>query len=104
MRWTALSLAIALVCATVNQAVAQKKVALVIGNNEYANEPPLQNPGRDARHIGAALRKLGFELVGNRAHIDLNKATTDRMLGAFETMAKDADIALFYFSGHGRQV
>ena len=104
MRWTALSLAIALVCATANQAVAQKKVALVIGNNEYANEPPLQNPARDARHIGAALRKLGFELVGNRAHIDLNKATTDRMLGAFETMAKDADIALFYFSGHGRQV
>jgi Caspase domain len=104
MRWTAVSLAIAFVCVTANQAVAQKKVALVIGNNEYANEPPLQNPERDARHIGAALRKLGFELVGNRAHKDLNKATTDRMLGAFETMAKDADIALFYFSGHGRQV
>jgi uncharacterized caspase-like protein len=104
MRWTAVLLAIALVCATVNQAVAQKKVALVIGNNEYANEPPLQNPRRDARTIGAALQKLGFELVGNGAQIDLDKATTDKRLGAFETMAKDADIALFYFSGHGRQV
>ena len=104
MRWTAVSLAIALMCATVNQAVAQKKVALVIGNDQYANEPPLQNPGRDAQHIGAALQKLGFELVGNGALKDLDKATTDSMVRAFETMAQDADIALFYFSGHGRSV
>ena len=120
MRWTAVSLAIAFVCVTANQAVAQtanqvvaqkkanqvvaqKKVALVIGNDEYANEPPLQNPGRDAWLIAAHLEKLGFELVGDRALIDLDKATTDRMVSLFGAKAQDADVALFYFSGHGTQ-
>jgi tetratricopeptide (TPR) repeat protein len=120
MRWTAVSLAIALVCAAVNQAVAQtanqavaqktanqvvaqKKVALVIGNDKYANEPQLQNPGRDAGLIAAHLEKLGFELVGDRALIDLDKATTDRMVSLFVAKAQDADVSLFYFSGHGTQ-
>jgi hypothetical protein len=47
MRWTAVSLAISLVCVTANQAVAQKKVALVIGNDEYAQESPLPYAGGD---------------------------------------------------------
>jgi Caspase domain len=93
MRWTAVSLAIAFVCVTANQAVAQKtanqvvaqkKVALVIGNDDYAHETPLQNPGRDAQLIGTTLQKLGFQLVGDRALIDLDKATTDRMVSLFE--------------------
>ena len=112
MRWTAVSLAIAFVCVTANQAVAQKKanqvvaqkkVALVIGNDEYANQPPLQNPGRDAWLIAAHLEKLGFELVGDHELINLDKATTDRWVMRFATMAQDADVALFYFSGHGTQ-
>jgi Caspase domain len=103
MRWTAVSLAIAFVCVTANQAVAQKKVALVIGNDNYAQETPLQNPGRDARLMAARLQKLGFKLVGDRAQIDLDKATTDRMVTLFGTMAENADVALFYFSGHGTQ-
>jgi hypothetical protein len=89
MRWTAVSLAIAFVCVTANQAVAQtanqavaqtankavaqQKVALVIGNDNYAQETPLQNPGRDARLMAARLQKLGFKLVGDRAQIDLDK-------------------------------
>ena len=89
---------------TVNQAVAQKKVALVIGNDEYAHQTPLQNPGRDAQLIGATLQKIGFKLVENRALINLDKVTTDRMVRAFAIMAQDADVALFYFSGHGMQV
>jgi hypothetical protein len=49
------------------------------------------------------LEKLGFELVGDRALIDLDKATTDRMVSLFGAKAQDADVALFYFSGHGTQ-
>src|SRR5262245_31505090 len=104
MRWTAVSLAIALMCSTVNQAVAEKKVALVIGNSAYVHGTPLDNPKRDAEAIGATLKKLGFKLVGNRPHVDLDKATTDRMIEDFGIMAQDADIALFYFSGHGMQI
>src|SRR6516165_1422694 len=104
MRWTAASLAIALMCATVNQAVAEKRVALVIGNDAYVHGTPLDNPGRDARAIGATLQKLGFKLVGDRPLVDLDKATTDRRVEEFGIMAQDADIALFYFSGHGMQI
>jgi len=117
MRWTAVSLAIAFVCVTTsqavaqttnqvvaqktaNQAVAQQKVALVIGNDNYTQETPLQNPGRDARLMAARLQERGFKLVGDRAQIDLDKATTDRMVTLFGTMAENADVALFYFSGH----
>src|SRR5262245_41461210 len=103
MRWTAVSLAIAFVCVTANQAVAQKKVALVIGNDAYVHEARLDNPGRDAGLIAAHLEKLGFELVGARALINLDKATTDRMVSLFGAKAQDADVALFYFSGHGTQ-
>src|SRR6516164_9046138 len=112
MRWTAVSLAIAFVCVTANQAVAQKtanqvvaqkKVALVIGNDAYVHEARLDNPGRDAGLIAAHLEKLGFELVGDRALRDLDKATTDRMVSLFGAKAQDADVALFYFSGHGTQ-
>jgi Caspase domain len=111
MRWTAVSLAIAFVCVTANQAVAQtaskavaeKKVALVIGDDHYARETPLENPGRDARLIAAHLEKLGFKLVGGRAQIDLDKATTDGMVSLFGREAQNADVALFYFSGHGMQ-
>src|SRR5215467_11403263 len=114
MRWTAVSLAIAFVCVTAsqavaqtanqvvaqkpaNQAVVQQKVALVIGNNNYTQETPLQNPGRDAQLMAERLQKLGFKLVGNDAQIDLDKATTDRMVARFGTMAENADVALFYF-------
>jgi tetratricopeptide (TPR) repeat protein len=104
MRWIAVLLAISLVCITASHALAQKRVALVIGNDAYVNQPRLDNAGRDARVIGAALQKVGFKLVGDRPLIDLDKATTDRMVEAFTALAQDADIALFYYSGHGIQI
>src|SRR5271170_6009321 len=104
MRWAAVSLAVALTIWTFGEAVAQRKIALVIGNGVYVNQTRLDNPGRDARLIGATLQKIGFELVGGGPLIHLDKVTTDRMVDVFATMSQDADIALFYFSGHGIQV
>jgi Tfp pilus assembly protein PilF len=104
MWWKAASFAFLLVCASVSQAVAQKKVALVIGNEAYVRQAHLDNPARDARVVAAALKKIGFTLVGDGAQVDLNRAATYDMVKAFGTMAKDADVALFYFSGHGMQI
>jgi hypothetical protein len=104
MRWAAVSLAVALTIWTFGEAVAQKRVALVIGNGGYINQTRLDNPGRDARLIGATLQKIGFELVGGGPLVNLDKVTTDRMVDVFATMSQDADIAFFYFSGHGIQV
>jgi tetratricopeptide (TPR) repeat protein len=100
----ALLLAITITCATAPGAVAEKRVALVIGNERYTSVPPLPNPGRDARTVAAALRNLGFSLVGGGPQIDLDKVRADAMVELFQRNAKNADIALFYFAGHGMQV
>jgi tetratricopeptide (TPR) repeat protein len=100
----AVLLAIAITCAAAQSAVAERRVALVIGNERYTSVPPLHNPGHDARVVAGALQRLGFTLVGGGALTDLGKEGTDRAVAAFEATARDADIALFYFSGHGMQV
>jgi Caspase domain len=92
-----------LVCAMAVPAVAETKIALVIGNNAYKAQP-LNNSGRNAQIIAAKLKEIGFKLVGDGPQINLDKASTDRRLTEFASQAQDADIALFYFSGHGVQV
>jgi len=78
-------------------ASAEKRVALVIGNSAYA-KAALSNPKVDARLIRPALERMGFEV---EVVTDADLATFDRALGAFAARAKGADLALFYFAGHG---
>ena len=78
-------------------ALADKRVALVIGNSDYTFAP-LSNPRNDANDIAAALRHLHFDVMESK---DLTEAKFDTALDEFEDKAKDADVALFFFSGHG---
>src|SRR3569833_1806179 len=73
-------------------------VALVIGESKYEQLPALANPSKDARDIDRLLGDLGFEVdrVLNADGDELRDA-----IAQFETDAKDADIALIYYSGHG---
>jgi citrate lyase beta subunit len=45
-------------------AQAEKRVALVIGNNDYRNVPKLQKAVNDARTMGDTLKQLGFSVMG----------------------------------------
>jgi hypothetical protein len=83
-------------------ALADKRVALVIGNGAYLNAPPLTNPARDAKAIGAMLQNAGFNSVEVRS--DLGNLDFKRALRDFFDVAKDADIALVFFAGHGIQI
>jgi formylglycine-generating enzyme required for sulfatase activity len=91
---------LALVCALAT-AHAEKRVALVIGNNQYANLPAheqLQKAVNDARAVGAALKSLGFDVMsaenaGRQALVD--------SLDAFSQRLSAGDTAFFFFSGHG---
>ncbi len=78
-----------------------KRVALVIGNSAYENANPLPNPTRDATAIATALKGLGFEVLEGQ---DLNLATMQGKLKDFAQKAATADVALFYYAGHGMQV
>src|SRR5258708_545591 len=49
--------------------VSQRRTALVIGNGNYQNAKPLPNPPNDADDMATALRELGFNLIGGKAHV-----------------------------------
>ena len=83
------------------EARAEKQVALVIGNGAYQNTTPLTNPGNDAADMAAALKRLGFEVVDGR---DLDKRTMERLIRQFAIKLAGADVALFFYAGHGLQV
>ena len=85
-------------------AAAEKRVALVIGNSAYQNVPPLDNPVKDARLMADTLSGLGFILVGGGAQLDLDKPALDRVVQSFGREVMGADVALFYYAGHGVQV
>lgn len=76
------------------------RVALVVGNGSYQDRP-LRNPGNDAALMQRTLSRLGFEVVVLR---DADRKAMLVALREFEAKAKDADVALFYFAGHGVQV
>src|SRR3569623_3707957 len=74
-------------------------VALVIGQSAYTGSlPVLANPKNDASAMGKLLGDLGFEVT---AAMDDDQAKLVDQLGQIETAAKDADVALVYYSGHG---
>jgi uncharacterized caspase-like protein len=89
---------------TGTMAFAEKRIALVIGNSAYKNVAPLDNPKSDARLMASSLRELGFTLVGGSPQIDLDKPGFDDLLQKFGNELVGADVALFYYAGHGIQV
>ena len=76
-----------------------RRVALIIANAQYANVAPLTNPLADAKLIEASLRRAGFDDVQTRTN--LGKASVEAELRAFGNRAEGADVALFYYAGHG---
>ena len=85
-------------------AFAEKRVALVIGNSTYQNVARLDNPSKDASLMADTLKGLGFNLVGNGAQVNLDKATLDIAVQNFGKQIQGADVAVFYYAGHGVQV
>jgi TPR repeat protein len=82
----------------------ERRIALVVGNFGYDHVPRLTNSGNDATLIAATLRQLGFTLVGNAAQQNVDKAHFDRLVQDFGRAIQGADVALFYYAGHGMQV
>ena len=81
--------------------VAAERVALVIGNSAYASAPRLINPRNDAADMAAKFEALGFDVVRG---FDLDYQGMRDTLAVFRDRLKDAEIALFFYAGHGLQV
>jgi hypothetical protein len=85
-------------------AAAEKRIALVVGNSAYQNITRLDNPRADATLMADTLSSLGFTLIGGRAQLDLDKTALDNSVQNFGRQIQGADVALFYYAGHGVQV
>jgi formylglycine-generating enzyme required for sulfatase activity len=86
---------------------SSKRVALVIGNSAYselAQSMQLSSPKNDATDVADALRSLGYTLVNDGPIIDASRDAITTATEQFATAARDAEAAVFYFSGHGVQV
>jgi formylglycine-generating enzyme required for sulfatase activity len=86
-------------------AMAEKRVALVIGNSKYGGDlPKLTNPANDAELMATTLKKLGFDVVKVQ---DADLQQMKRAISDFGTKLTDAGgsaVGLFYYAGHGIQV
>jgi Caspase domain len=106
MKWlairgaTALGLAAAMVTCAV-PAHAEKRVALVVGNNDYKNVPKLQKAVNDARTMGETLKQLGFSVMV--AENQTRQAFSQSLL-AFDATIEKGDTAFFFFAGHGFEI
>jgi uncharacterized caspase-like protein len=89
-------------CLSLGEARADKRVALVVGNSAYKNAPRLANPANDAAAIAAMFRVAQFDVVELRQ--DLGNLEMRRLLREFSDRAKDADMAVVYYAGHGLEV
>lgn len=80
---------------------AERRVALIVGNSAYEHTTRLRNPRSDAEAMTARLEKLGFEVFGGT---DLDRRKLVESLIRFGRAAEQADVALFFYAGHGLQV
>lgn len=89
-------------CLVSRPALAEKRVAFVIGNSKYQNVSALMNPANDAAAITEMFKRASFEVVESRR--DLKNVDLRRALREFTEKARDADIAVIYYAGHGIEV
>src|SRR5580698_6938856 len=91
----------ALLLALIAPAQAAKRVALVVGNNDYRNVPRLQKAVNDARTMGETLKQLGFSVMV--AENQTRQAFSESLL-AFDKAVEPGDTAFFFYAGHGFEI
>src|ERR1700681_1133793 len=95
-----LTVVLSLICMlfTVQAAKAERRVAFVVGNGAYKNVAQLPNPPVDAKAMAAVLRNVGFEVVEGT---NLTRDKMTEKLLDFGKKAQGADVAVFFYAGHG---
>lgn len=90
------------IISTTNLAIGNdKKIALVIGNNNYKQVGRLKLAVNDATSVANALKELGFKVT---IKTDIDLLTLKSAVTTFGKQAQSANVALLFFSGHGLQI
>ena len=85
-------------------ALAESRLALVIGNSSYRSVTPLPNPVNDAKAIADELTAAAFDVT---PALDLGQSDMRRAIRDFAAKIADKGpdtIALVFYAGHGVQV
>jgi uncharacterized caspase-like protein len=98
---TIVNCSVAAVLFTLSPAAADKRVALVIDNADYTGAAKLVNPTNDAAAIAGLFRQVGFEVV-ERTNVGIRELR--QTIDNFSDLARNADVAVVYYSGHGIEV
>ena len=98
MRFWIAAMSVAGLLVSSSAALADKRVAFVVGNGAYKSVPALPNPAVDAKSMAKLLRNVGFEVVEG-SNLSRDKMT-EKLLD-FGKKAEAADVAVFYYAGHG---
>ena len=83
-------------------ALAERRVALVIGNSAYKNAAQLPNPKNDSAAITALFKAADFDVVDSYQNLGGNDMR--RAIREFTNKVRDADIAVVFYAGHGIEV
>ncbi len=74
----------------------ERRIALVLGNSIYDNIPTLANAQKDAEDISETLLDLGFDVIHT---YECNYTDMSTAVNRFATLAKDYQVAFFYYAG-----
>ncbi len=78
-----------------------KRLALVIGNAEYASAAKLKNTRNDAVSMATELEGMGFEVM---RVLDGSYEQMKNAIYAFGDRAQSVDVSIFFYAGHGLEV
>jgi peptidoglycan hydrolase-like protein with peptidoglycan-binding domain len=98
MRYLTVVLSLLCMLFTAEAAKAERRVAFVVGNGAYRNVAQLPNPAVDAKAMASVLRNVGFEVVEGT---NLTRDKMTEKLLDFGKKAQGADVAVFFYAGHG---
>jgi Caspase domain/Putative peptidoglycan binding domain len=98
MRYLTIILSLICMVFTANAAKADRRVAFVVGNGAYKNVTQLPNPPIDAKAMAGVLRNAGFDVVEG---INLTRDKMTERLLEFGKKTQGADVAVFFYAGHG---
>src|SRR4029077_16276691 len=97
----AVALALVALAGAHGSALAEKRVALVIGNDLYEHVSALRKAVTDANAVASNLRELGFTVV---VGANQTRGTMSQALLAFDSAIEPGDTAFFFFAGHGFEI
>ena len=87
--------------AQVSEAEAARRMALLIGINEYEYIPKLEKAVGDVEAMGEKLRSLGFDVT---SVVNPDRRTMNIEIGKFTAKLGPGDTAFVHFSGHGVEI